>query len=307
MNFNLLKLHGKLIGFNLALFSLALFTTWFASEPKAWRHVDWLDVTGEGGTALMVLIWIFFVLISRPAGRVTNLLIVGLGFLHTSLLLDLLDEFFNQTAQYQWLRAYESIPAPIGMIILTWGLYQWHLEQLSMNAQLLRRERVYREHGLTDYITGLYSAEYMEQQIQTELNAQTTASSASHFSLLMLDIDQFDHFVRQHGDDQGDRFLKEVSELMLMNIRVTDLACRYAGDRFIIILPNTPKDEATQIGEQLQQSIAHLAFKPAHSRQAVFQNISVSVCSSEQCQNVPGLLHVLNQDMEQIKSQKKAA
>ncbi|MCY7296312.1 GGDEF domain-containing protein [Alteromonas sp. a30] len=300
MNFNLLRLHSKLIVFNLVLLSLALFMTWFTGEAKLTQHIDWLDVTGEGGTALMVFIWIFFVLISRPAGRVTNLLVVGLGFLHTSLQLDLLDEFFNQKPQYEWLRAYESIPAPIGMIILTLGLYHWHREQLSMNAQLLRRERVYREHGLIDYITGLYSAEYMAQQIQTELDA-VQQQSKTHFSVLMLDIDQFDTFVRHYGDAQGDRFLRELSELMLMNIRETDLACRYAGDRFIIILPETTLPEAEHISQQLQQSVAHLAFKPARSHEAVYQHISVSACSSESCSSVAALLSTLNLQMESIK------
>lgn len=304
MNLNLLKLHGKLIAFNLLLFSSAFAVTFLTSDIKPFHIIEWMDVVGEGGTALMVLIWIFFVLISRPSGRVTQWLVIGLGFLFTSLFMDLLDEFFRHSGEFEWLRAYESIPAPIGMVILTFGLYQWHLEQLSMNAQLLRRERVYREHGLIDYITGLYSAEYMEKQIEEELSTANSANP-TEFSLLMLDIDKFDHFVRQHGDEQGDRFLRELSELMLMNIRVTDLACRYAGDRFIIILPETTESEAQQLANQLQQSIAHLAFKPANSKQAVFQQVSISQCSSHKQSTTQQLLAALNQQMEQLKLSKR--
>lgn len=310
MNFKLLKHHSKLIVINLALILLTLFIVSATSTPKAFSEVEMVDVIGEGGTALMALIWIFFVLISRPAGRVTNFLVMGLGCLHMSLLMDLLDEFFRYNAEFAWLATYEPVPAPIGMLILTYGLYHWHIEQLSLNRQLLRRERVYREHGLIDYITGLYSAEYMTQQIDAELEQMQQPDSPlakQAFSLLMLDIDAFDEFVQRHGDTEGDRFLRELSELILMNIRVTDLACRYAGDRFIVIFPQTTLNDAAQIADQLQQSIAHLAFKPQHSAQAVFKQVSISLCASHANSSTQELLNKLNQQMENAKRHKQAS
>ncbi|AWB66400.1 GGDEF domain-containing protein [Saccharobesus litoralis] len=300
MNFELLRHHNKLISAVIAMIAMTLTITLLQGEPKLKSEIEWLDIVGEGGIALISLMWIFFILISRPAGMVTTMLVTGLLFVHCSLLLDLIDEFLHYPHRQFWLLAYESLPAPIGMILMTFGLYHWHKEQLEVNQQLRRRERVYREHGLIDYITGLYSADYMMAQVQQELR-QLTEYSTRNFSLLMLDIDAFDTFVRQHGDVQADRFLREVSELILINIRTSDLACRYAGDRFIVLLPQTSLTDAQQIAQQLQQAIAHFAFKPEKSARAVYQNMSVSVAPADANSSLDSLMAELNQQMENIK------
>ena len=64
-------------------------------EPKTPGEIDWIDVLGEGGSALAVGFWIVMILGSRPAGRVTNLLTLGLGFMFLALWQDSLDEFFH--------------------------------------------------------------------------------------------------------------------------------------------------------------------------------------------------------------------
>ena len=300
MNFELLRLHGKLIITVFMMIALTLTLAFSHGIAKPADSIEWPDVLGEGGIALITLVWMFFIMISRPSGRVTSTLVAGLLFVHLSLLLDVMDEFLQYPSQQAWLLAYESLPAPIGMILMTFGLYHWHREQLLVNEQLQRRERSYREHGLVDFITGLYSADYMTAQISREIE-EVRRQSKRNFSLLMLDIDDFDAFIRRYGDKQGDRFLREVAELILINIRTCDLACRYAGDRFIVLVPESSLSEAEQMAEQIKQAVAHFAFKPERSTHAIYQKVSISVSHANDISTANSMLADLNQQMEAIK------
>lgn len=300
MNFTLLKLHSRLIA--LVLLSITATIVFSASigEMKPGSEFEWTDTLGEGGITLMTLAWIFFTLISRPAGRVTTLLIVGLVFMNVSMLLDLLDEFFQYPDHHAWLTAWESIPAPIGMILMTVGLYHWHKEQLTVNEQLRRRERIYREHGLMDYITGLYSAEYMKQQIQQELH-----NNNPDFSLLMLDIDRFEQFNRDFGDARGDQFLREIAEFIMFELKATDLASRYAGDRFIVLLPNTNKEAALVAARQLESALQARKFNPLSEGNEFHCQVSVCAQEAQRGQSAEQMLAELNKQMEAIKLEKR--
>ncbi|MCC2606962.1 GGDEF domain-containing protein [Planctobacterium marinum] len=305
MNFKLLKLHSKLIALVLLFISVTVVFAANIGDLKPAAEFEWTDTLGEGGITLMTLAWIFFTLISRPAGKVTVLLIVGLLFMHVSMLLDLLDEFFQYPDNHAWLTAYESIPAPIGMILMTVGLYHWHKEQLTVNEQLRRRERIYREHGLMDFITGLYSAEYMKHQIEQELNALN--NGAAPFSLLLLDIDHFDAFNRRFGDARGDQFLREIAEFIMLELRATDLASRYAGDRFIIMLPQTSQSDATAIARQLEQALHKRNFNPLAEDNEFHCQVSICVSEARQATQADQLLGQLNSQMEALKLSKRAA
>src|SRR5690606_12055740 len=119
----------------------------------------------EGGSALLVLLWIGLLLKSRPAGRVTNLLFCGLACLFFSLWMDSVDEFVQLPASANWDKWLESGPMPVGFILMTLGIYHWHREQLAISAQMEKRERLFREHRLFDKLTPLGGAEYLRLQV----------------------------------------------------------------------------------------------------------------------------------------------
>jgi len=78
MNFTLLKLHPRMIVLTLSIIVLALLLCNMMGTTKLWQEIDWWDVLGEGGIVLLTILWQFFLLLSRPPGRVTTLLTVGL-------------------------------------------------------------------------------------------------------------------------------------------------------------------------------------------------------------------------------------
>ena len=298
MNLSLLKLHFKTIILLFVVFFSLMFYTFSLGELKQTSLIDWFDVLGEGSINLMIVIWIFFTMISRPKGKVTHLLISGLAIMQLSMMLDFLDEFIHYPQTSAWISTIESLPAPIGMIMMTIALYYWHQEQTTLNTQLIKKERFYREHSLTDFITGLYSIEYMKNQISREVNLN---KCASNFSVIMLDVCNFDAFNRQFGDLQGNKLLREFANLILMNIRDTDLACRFAADRFIILLPDTNQKTADEIAQQIQQSVSHLAYKPGQSSQAVYHQFLACIYQHQQGDNYTDLISKLNQNMLQTK------
>lgn len=249
----------------LALMAMLLLSLLVAvgGELKLWSAISWLDVAGEGAVAAMAFVWIWLVLASRPAGRVTNLLYAGGTAYFAATWLDLCDEFFAFGGGGHWVGSLESIPAPIGMVLLTLGLLGWHREQRTVNAQLKRRERFFREHRLVDYLTKLYSADYLLPLLQRELRLHQARQAP--LALLVIDLDDFAGYNRRHGDAAGDRLLREVSECLLAQLRADDLLCRYAGDRFVALLPTTTAAEAEALALHLTQQIALLGRQPLAS------------------------------------------
>jgi diguanylate cyclase (GGDEF)-like protein len=301
MNFNLLKHHSALILLLFIMIVATVSNSLIIGTPKASVEIEWTDALGEGGIALITLVWIFFTLISRPPGTVTSLLVVGLLFMHVSLLLDVMDEFLRYPEQHAWLTAYESIPAPIGMIFLSIGLFHWHKEQLMVNEQLRKREQIHRQHSLIDPITGLYNADYMTLQLlqRAKLDEPTV--------VVMIDIDDFDSVVRSYGDERCDQLLAEVSELLLLAIGPSDLACRYAGDRFILLLTHTSLQGREKISENIVTDIERRRFQPLSDYPGIQLKLTAVQLQLEVGSDVDKVYARLNESMESAKFAKRSS
>ncbi len=114
------------------------------------------------------------------------------------------------------------------------------------------------EAAVIDPLTGLHNRRYMETHLSTLVDE--ARSSGRSLSVLLADIDHFKKVNDTYGHDVGDAVLKEFSSRFQRNTRGADLACRYGGEEFLIIMPDTPLSRACQIGERLRASIAADAF-----------------------------------------------
>ncbi|ASP40144.1 GGDEF domain-containing protein [Bacterioplanes sanyensis] len=277
----------------------ALMANLWLGEAKPWHDIDWLDVVGEGGSAIALAVWMLLILGSRPLGRVTDLLTLGLGFMFLAMWQDAVDEFLYLPAEAFWNPLLESVAMPFGIGLLTYGLFHWHREQLAINRQLRGREQVFREHRWLDPLTHIGRADYLKQQI-------ITLSEQQPLVLMMLDLNGFAPFNRRFGHRCGDRLLREVTEVLLLNLRHTDLLCRYAGDRFAILLPFTEQLEARRIGEELRQAIAHFAFKTddGHSH---FQSLRIGMVYCHHERSAEQLITAANQALQLDQPRAKVA
>jgi len=246
-----------------------------AGAPKPWAEIDWMDVAGEGGSALFALVWFAMLLKARPAGRVTNLLALGLGCIFFSLWMDVLDEFIALPDAWVWDNWLESGPMPLGWLTVTIGLYHWHQEQLAINAQMEKRESLFREHRLFDALTPLARADYLRRQLDMAL-AQSRRDRQP-LSLVAVDLDGFGAINRRYGPEEGDAVLLAVSQLLLLNLRAQDLLCRLAGDRFVVLLPHTGEAQAWRMADELRASVRHLAHRTREHGERLHLRAAVSV------------------------------
>lgn len=123
-----------------------------------------------------------------------------------------------------------------------------YTERLRDNVQLSI------EAAITDALTGLYNRRYMESHLTT-LVEQSTARGKP-ITVLVLDIDFFKAINDNYGHDAGDDVLREFSIRIRKSIRGIDLACRYGGEEFVIVMPETDMAVAATVAERLRRRIA---------------------------------------------------
>ncbi|NHC10569.1 GGDEF domain-containing protein [Stutzerimonas degradans] len=269
-------------------------------ELKEWAQIDWMDVAGEGGSAVLALVWLVMLLRSRPAGRVTRLLTLGLACIFFAWWMDTLDEFVQMPQQVAWDNWLETAPMPVGLLLLTLGIYHLNQEQRAISQQMSKREKLFREHRLFDKVTPLGAAEYLRQQIQHAL--AEARENEQPLSLVAVDLDDFDAINRRFGQNEGDAVLQAIAQLLMLNLRRQDLLCRLAGDRFVAVLPNTGEAQARMIADELQQAVASLAHRTGqHGERLVLRASTAAVMALDD--DSEQLLRRLNLGLAKAKQQ----
>ncbi len=137
-----------------------------------------------------------------------------------------------------------------------------------LTEHLQKRERLFRDHRSFDHLTQVADADYLREQLRIEFDRGT-----GDCSVMMLDIDSFHLINRDFGQREGDRVLQAVTHLLLLNLRSTDLLCRYAGDRFAVLMPHTRADTAQALGHHLRRAVASLRHHSQHSGQALMPTV----------------------------------
>lgn len=133
-----------------------------------------------------------------------------------------------------------------------------YLEQLaSQTSTTINRANVYAEilkHATLDALTGFYNRRQMEERIKQE--TASAKRKKTPLCAIMIDIDYFKHVNDTYGHAAGDFILKTTSKIIRSQLREYDIASRYGGEEFAIILPYTTKDEAVMVAERLRKAVA---------------------------------------------------
>jgi diguanylate cyclase (GGDEF)-like protein/PAS domain S-box-containing protein len=123
---------------------------------------------------------------------------------------------------------------------------------------LRQRENLLIE-TVRDPLTGLFNRRYLEESLEREMNR--ASRSRQPLSVIMLDVDHFKNFNDTHGHAAGDAMLTAISKMLQARTRQGDIACRYGGEEFLLILPEAPIAVAWQRAEQLRSEAQQLRVK----------------------------------------------
>ncbi len=129
-------------------------------------------------------------------------------------------------------------------------------QQISLALSNLTLRESLRNQSIRDPLTGLYNRRYLEEALTRELSRASRRQRP--ISLIMLDLDHFKKFNDTFGHSAGDTLLQALAETLENSIRVGDLACRYGGEEFICILPETTHSDAHQRAEEIRQAVEQL-------------------------------------------------
>lgn len=121
-------------------------------------------------------------------------------------------------------------------------------------AEWQERAKEFQLMSITDPLTGLLNRRYLEERLNEELNRSKRYGHPMSF--LMIDIDDFKTYNDLNGHQAGDQALQITAHCLKAALRSADVACRYGGEEFGMLLPQTPLNEAGVIAERMRQKVA---------------------------------------------------
>jgi diguanylate cyclase (GGDEF)-like protein len=135
------------------------------------------------------------------------------------------------------------------------------IEQSELALSNLKLREALLEQSIRDPLTELYNRRYMEEALNQQLSRVTR--QLHPLGLIMIDIDHFKNFNDTHGHAAGDALLRELGRLLQSHIRGGDVACRYGGEEFLLIMPDASLEAAHQRAVLLQQEAKKLRVQDA--------------------------------------------
>jgi diguanylate cyclase (GGDEF)-like protein len=128
------------------------------------------------------------------------------------------------------------------------------MKQIDQQAmQLAQSAATLREQSVRDSLTGLYNRRYLDETLERELHRD--ARNHSPLAVLMMDIDGFKAYNDLHGHPAGDALLRDVGQFLRRHVRLSDIACRYGGDEFALVLLGASLEVACANAERLRGEI----------------------------------------------------
>jgi two-component system, cell cycle response regulator len=172
-------------------------------------------------------------------------------------------------------------------------------EELVARVRTLIRQKRYTDflrnnldHSLelavTDPLTGLHNRRFMTAQLGALVKRATQGGDP--VAALMVDIDHFKRINDTFGHDIGDEVLREFAVRLATNVRAIDLACRFGGEEFVVVMPDTKLDDAHRIAERLRRHIAGSPFHLAGLDEPLTVTISVGVAATQGASDAPDAL-----------------
>ena len=129
-------------------------------------------------------------------------------------------------------------------------------EHIALALSNLKLRDTLRQQSIRDPLTGLFNRRYLEETLAIEI--ERAKRNNGPFSIIMLDLDHFKRFNDTHGHEAGDAVLQVLGSFLQRQVRGGDIACRYGGEEFTLILPGASLEVGQERAEQLCEGIRTL-------------------------------------------------
>jgi two-component system cell cycle response regulator len=141
--------------------------------------------------------------------------------------------------------------------------------------------------AVTDELTGLYNRRYFDRHLSLMLDK--ARDQGRDMAVMLIDMDFFKSVNDNHGHDIGDTVLKEFAERLKRNIRGVDLPCRFGGEEFVVLMPDTDFRQAQGVAERVRIAVAERGFE-APGLRPLAVTCSVGVALNEHEVDTPEMI-----------------
>lgn len=148
------------------------------------------------------------------------------------------------------------------------------IEMVLLSIAIASRLSEIKQQTFVDTLTQLYNRRYMNDQLNQEM--QKALRTGQPLSVAVIDIDHFKHFNDTQGHAEGDKALQAVAKILKETVRKPCTPCRFGGEEFVLILPNTSTAQAHILAERVRQQIQQ------HTADSLGLTVSIGYASTEQ-------------------------
>ena len=232
-----------------AALTLGMFAGVGAALPAS--RVVRADVAAEAVALLAALAWVVMLRTGSFKPPAYRVLAVSIVLLYAGFLQKLLNELYEVSPAAS---VVANVAVGLGLVLATAGLLIRNRDHARAVAAIEDGRAEFLRLSVTDSLTGLYNSKRFFDVIDAELNR--ARRYGRRLSLAFLDIDDFKSFNDTHGHLEGDRLLREVARVIRSECRENDLAFRYGGEEFTIILPETDVEHAVVVADRIRSRVA---------------------------------------------------
>ena len=129
--------------------------------------------------------------------------------------------------------------------------------------------------AITDALTGLYNRHYLNTHLDNTV--RQALNNNKSLSLMIMDMDHFKQVNDTYGHDVGDQVLQQLSEIIINTVRSADLAARFGGEEFVILMPETDVKQANDVAERIRKIVEKKDMKVSHEIGFIKKTISIGV------------------------------
>ncbi len=174
----------------------------------------------------------------------------------------------------------------------------YEASRFKSQSSLTRLSKRYAKLAHTDTLTGILNRRGMLPLLQAQYAYAESAEIP--FSILIVDIDHFKRVNDSFGHLCGDHVLKNVAQTIMEHIRQYDRVCRWGGEEFLVLLPNTLNDGAARVAEKLRVAINHKQIE--YENQQIEVSISIGGSGYQEVPNIDDIIKKADQNLYQAKA-----